>query len=469
MNHMNPIIRTDSYKVSHYKQYPPGSAFVTSYIEPRWNKDRSIDRVVFFGLQAFLESLQPITLQDVYEAELLFTAHGEPFNRSDWLKIVEDYDGKLPIKITALPEGTVHGFGVPQVQVKNTDPRFPWLTSYVETMLVRAVWYPSTVASVSRSIKVKIAKYLEKTSDDPNWKTNILPFRLHDFGSRGASSGETAALGGMAHLVNFMGTDTVEALVAARRFYDADMAGFSIPASEHSTITTWGREGEADAYANMIKQFGGQGKIFACVSDSYDLWNAIDNIWGTQLHDQVVNNGGVLVVRPDSGDPVTVVLEAITKLGNKFGYTVNSKGYKVLAPCVRLIQGDGINPKSIVDILDVLVENGWAAENIAFGMGGALLQNVNRDTLGYAMKANNLVIMDDNGAMIENRPVFKNPITDHGKSSKAGVQGVIRRDGELVAVPVAEVGDDNQLELVFYNGDIVRRSSWDMIKARADI
>lgn len=469
MNHMNPIVRTDSYKASHFKQYPPGSAFVTSYIEPRWNKDRSIDEVVFFGLQAFLESLQPITLQDVYEAELLFTAHGEPFNRADWLKIVEDYDGKLPIKIYALPEGTVHGFGVPQVQVTNTDPRFPWLTSYVETMLVRAVWYPSTVASVSRSIKKKIANYLEKTSDDPNWKTNILPFRLHDFGSRGASSSETAVLGGMAHLVNFMGSDTVEALVGARRFYNAEMAGYSIPASEHSTITTWGKDGEADAYRNMIRQFGGNGKIFACVSDSYDLWNAIDNIWGTQLHDEVVNNGGVLVVRPDSGDPVTVVLQAITKLGDKFGYTVNSKGYKVLAPCVRLIQGDGVNLKLIVEILDVLVDNGWAAENIAFGMGGALLQNVNRDTLGYAMKANNLVLTNEQGNIVESRPVFKNPVIDHGKASKAGIQAVVERDGKIIAVPATDANDEDMLGLVFHNGDIVRRTSWEFVKARAEI
>ena len=182
------------------------------------------------------------------------------------------------------------------VQVINTDPRVPWLTSYIETALLRAIWYPTTVATISYGIKEIIKEYLDQTSDDTKAQ---LPFKLHDFGARGTSSQESAMLGGMAHLVNFQGTDTLSAIVGARRYYNANMAGFSIPASEHSTMTSWGKEGETDAYTNMIKQFAGEGKIFAVVSDSYDIYNAVSNIWGITLKEEVKKSGATLVIRPD--------------------------------------------------------------------------------------------------------------------------------------------------------------------------
>jgi nicotinamide phosphoribosyltransferase len=374
----NIILLTDSYKYSHLHQYPADTEFVSSYIESRGGEDES----VFFGSQALIKEYligEVVTREMINEAEEFVTAHGEPFYREPWDIIVEEFNGRLPIEIQAVAEGTVMPTSNVQLQITNTDPRFFWLPSFLETLILRGIWYPSTVATKSRKLKKVIAAALHKTSDVP--VMDQLLFKLHDFGARGASSSETAMLGGMAHLVNFMGTDTVEGLVGARRFYGEAMAGFSIPASEHSTITAWGRTGETAAYNNIIELFSGEGKLYACVSDSYDIFNAVRNIWGGELKEKVINSGGTLVVRPDSGDPLTVPVEVIEILMEQFGYTVNSKGFRVLPPYIRVIQGDGINEHSLVQIIENLIAHKISVDNIAFGMGGGLLQAWDRDTL----------------------------------------------------------------------------------------
>ncbi|MEO1380659.1 MAG: nicotinamide phosphoribosyltransferase domain-containing protein, partial [Pseudomonadota bacterium] len=281
---MNLILNTDSYKYSHFAQYPPETSAVSAYIEPR--RGGEYERVLFYGLQMFLKEYlsKPVTKAEVDEAEAMVTAHGLPFNRTAWDMLVERHGGFLPLMIEALPEGSVVPVGTPLVQVRNTDPDFYWLPTFIETSLLRAVWYPSTVATVSWHVRQMIAASLERTCDDP---AGVLPFRLHDFGARGATSFEQAGIGGSAHLVNFMGTDTVSGLVYAKRFYGEEMAGFSIPAAEHSTMTSWGEEREADAYENMLDQFGGDQKLVAVVSDSYDLFRAVRKIWGEELKDKV--------------------------------------------------------------------------------------------------------------------------------------------------------------------------------------
>ncbi|MFP8967744.1 nicotinate phosphoribosyltransferase [Pokkaliibacter sp. CJK22405] len=453
----NLILNTDSYKTSHFLQYPVGTKYVSSYIESRGG---AFDETVFFGLQAFLKEYlsKPITREDIDEAEVVCLAHGVPFNREGWDYILEAYKGFLPIEIEAVPEGTRFATRNVLVQVVNTDPKCAWLTSYIETALLRAVWYPTTVATVSNACRRIIARYLEETADD----LSGLPFKLHDFGARGASSEETAAIGGLAHLVSFQGTDTLSAIMAARRYYNADMAGFSIPAAEHSTITSWGRDGETEAYANMLKQFGGEGRLVAVVSDSYDLWNAIDNLWGGSLKEQVQTMGGTLVVRPDSGDPVEIVPQAIERLMASFGYRTNLQGYKVLPDCVRLIQGDGVSVKSIEAILEAMKRRGLSADNVAFGMGGALLQKVNRDTQRFAMKAS--AICTEYW-----QDVFKDPKTDPGKRSKAGRLALIRdEEGNFKTVRRDSVSErDNCLVTVFRNGTLMGEYNLTEIRARA--
>lgn len=453
----NMILNTDSYKTSHYAQYPAGTEYVSSYIESRGGV---YPATVFFGLQAFIKEYlsRPISAEDVEEAEAVCTAHGVPFNREGWDYILQTYDGYLPVEIEAVPEGAVVPTGNVLVQVINTDPTCAWLTSYVETALLRAVWYPTTVATVSRNCREIIERYMTETADG----SDGMPFKLHDFGARGASSLESAAVGSAAHLVNFMGTDTLAGIMAARRYYGADMAGFSIPAAEHSTITSWGRDGECDAYANMIRQFGGEGRLVAVVSDSYDIWNAIDNLWGAELKADVEQMGGTLVVRPDSGDPVVVVPEAIDRLMARFGYTVNSKGYRELPGCIRLIQGDGVCAASIEAILRAMKARGQSAENVAFGMGGELLQKINRDTQKFAMKASAIKV---NG---EWRDVYKDPVTDPGKRSKRGRQALIRDSQGYRTVRADQLdGRQNELVTVFRNGEMITEWSFDTIRDRA--
>lgn len=456
----NLILATDSYKHSHFLQYPPEARAISAYIEARPNDFAG--EILFMGLQPYLLDYlaRPITQADINEAEAICTAHGVPFNREGWQIILDEHGGFLPIEIRALPEGMIVPTGVPLLQVETTDPRLPWLATFIETALLRAIWYPTTVATLSHQCRLIIRAGLETTSDDVEVQ---LPFKLHDFGARGTSSGESAGLGGMAHLVNFRGTDTMEGLIAARRYYGADMAGFSIPAAEHSTMTSWGRAREEAAYANMLDAFDGKGKLVAVVSDSYDLDAALTGIWGGSLRNKVLARKGTLVVRPDSGDPVETPVRAIKALWEAFGGTVNAKGYRLLDPHVRVIQGDGMTPATIAQLIDRLIEEGFAIDNIAFGMGGGLLQQVNRDTLRFAMKAN--AMRDAEGVWHD---VAKAPATDPGKSSKAGRQAVVVEAGSLVARRVDDVDDaDNLLRPVWRNGTMLVRHMFDELRARA--
>ncbi|WP_101775452.1 nicotinate phosphoribosyltransferase [Pasteurella oralis] len=457
-NFLNLILNVDSYKASHWLQYPPNTEHVSYYVEAR----SGYFDVVVFGLQAFIKEylLTPISQQDIEDAEVVLSMHGLPFNRSGWQCLIEKHHGFLPLKIEAVPEGTVLPVGNVVCQIVNTDPEFYWLAGYLETALLRAIWYPSSVASISYFCKQKIKQALEKSADN----LDGLPFKLHDFGARGASSLETVALGGLAHLVNFNGTDSVSALLAARRWYNAtQMPAFSIPAAEHSTITSWGKEREVAAYDNMLNQFAGKDKIYAVVSDSYDLWYALENIWGSKLRDKVKQLGGTLVIRPDSGEPVEVICRALTILENKFGSTINSKGYKVLPDCIRLIQGDGINCNSIVPILEAIMAHGFSADNVNFGMGGGLLQHVNRDTMSWAMKASAAKIVS------KWQDVYKDPITNRAKRSKRGVLALVKQQERWQTVLQQELGErENQLRTVFLNGQLLIDDDLETIRTRTE-
>lgn len=459
---LSPILTVDSYKTSHFNQYPAGTTRVSSYIESRGGR---FPDAVFFGLQAFIKAylMKPITMEDVEFAAELFAAHGVPFYKEGWVQVVLGWGGYLPVTIEAVPEGTVMPTGNVQAQV-TCAPGFWWLTSYIETALLRAVWYPSTVATLSREAKKVILEGLRLTSDDPEGQ---LPFKLHDFGARGATSSEAAMLGGMGHLVNFMGTDTIEAIIGARRFYSEPMVGFSIPATEHSTMTSWTRDGEVDAYRNLIQHY--PTGLVACVSDSYDIFNAVDNIWGGELKDEVMARDGTLVVRPDSGDPTVMPLDVIEALMDKFGFSTNKVGYKVLPDQVRVIQGDGMNIDSIAVLISNATKRGISVDNFAMGMGGGLHQKVDRDTMKYAMKANAVEV---DGEWVD---VYKDPITDKGKKSKRGRLALVKRDGEFTTirkddmVKGAHGVEKNHLRTVYENGRLLIDDDFSSIRARASL
>lgn len=458
----NIIIDTDSYKASHYLQYPPGTTSMFSYIESRGGEYQN---TVFFGLQYYLKKYlsHRVTVEEVEEAKEFFEAHGEPFNYEGWMYIAKELEGKLPVRIRAVPEGSVVPTHNILVSIESTDPKVFWVVSWIETMLLR-VWYPINVATRSHKIRGIILEALKASSDDPDAE---ISFKLHDFGSRGVSSQESAAIGGAAHLVNFMGSDTVVGVRCANKFYNTKMAGFSIPAMEHSSVTSWGKENEVEAYRNMLKQTAKPGGLVACVSDSYNLWNACSHLWGEQLKDEVIKSGATVVVRPDSGNPPAVVLRTAQLLDEKFGSVVNSKGYKVLNN-VRIIQGDGINEHSIQEILDNLLDHDYSASNIAFGMGGALLQQHNRDTLKFAMKCSH-IYRTVHGEQVS-VDVFKDPITDHGKVSKAGRLDLIRdMSGNWSTVKLADKEQHllTVMQTVYENGKILVDQDFETIRSRA--
>lgn len=460
----NIILKTDSYKVSHWGQYPHGTQTVYSYMESRGGKWTD---TVFFGLQYYLKEYlqgQAVTQEDIaYAKERLDKHLGDGmFNAQGWDYIVTKYGGRLPVSIKAVPEGTPVPTGNPLIVIQNTDPQCWWLTNYLETLLVQT-WYPSTVATQSREMKALIRKYLSKTGDPSG-----IDFKLHDFGFRGVSSCESAGLGGMAHLVNFKGTDTIEALEFASKYYGEDMAAYSIPASEHSTITSWGRENEDIAFRNMLERY--PKGLVACVSDSYNIFEAISHKWGAYpLKDMIMQRDGTLVIRPDSGEPVSVLVtgnENICDLiWEKFGGTVNEKGYKVFDPHVRIIQGDGVNIESIDAILYAMQRKGYSADNIAFGSGGALLQQLNRDTLAIATKCSAVQI---DGTW---RDVWKDPVTSHSKQSKRGrVTTLMSEAGGfrtwLQDDPVPEGWKDCMVE-IFRDGEILKEWTFSEVRNNA--
>lgn len=452
----NILLLTDSYKVSHYRQYPPGTERVFSFFESRGGR---YPEVLFFGLQYLIKKYlngQVVDEKKIAEAKELFADHfgtEDMFNEAGWRYILEKHEGRLPIEIRAVREGTRVPVSNALITIVNTDPYVPWLTNYLETLLVQA-WYPITVATQSFFMKQTILHYLTETGTP-----ETINFKLHDFGYRGSTTNDSAGVGGAAHLVNFMGTDTIEALVVAKCYYGERMAGFSIPAAEHSTITSWGKDQESDAYANMLAQYP-KGFV-AVVSDSYNIFNACDALWGTKLHDAVLKRDGVLVIRPDSGDPVKILPEVLSILADRFGCVENEKGYKVLNPKVRLIQGDGIDYQSVGVILESLKEAGWSADNIAFGSGGGLLQKVDRDTQKFAFKCSAVEV---NGVW---KDVFKDPVTDAGKRSKAGRLMLTHNGERYETIKQGGAYRENLLVPVFRNGMLFVDETFANIRKRA--
>ncbi len=444
---------SDSYKYSHYEQYPPKTEKIYSYFESRGGE---FGFIIPFGITYYIKRYltgKVITPARIQRMKKLIDGHMGPgtFNEEGFNRLYQKYGGYLPIKIYALPEGTVAGVRQPLMAVENTDTEFFWLTNFLESLLVQA-WYPTTVASNSFRSRKLIKKYLEETSTlEGEEFEGCLNFRLHDFGQRGVSSVETGGIGGMAHLLSFLGTDTVSAMIFAQDWYNEDddfIAGFSIPASEHSTITSWGKENEIEAFRNMLEKHKDY-PLVACVSDSYDIRDAVDNKWGKVLKDDILEREGTLVIRPDSGDPVFTTEYIAKSLWNNFGGKVNDKGFKVLDSHVRIIQGDGIDYQMIDDILANFKKLGFSAENIAFGSGGGLLQKWDRDTAKFAFKCSEAII-DGESVDVRKYPMSFDSEGNYSVSSK------ISKAGRF----------DDELELIFEDGKLLKEEKFSDIRKR---
>jgi nicotinamide phosphoribosyltransferase len=477
---------TDSYKHSHHPLLPEGTEVVYSYGEARVGGQ--FKEITFFGLQYIIGRYltgQVVTREKIEEAAAFCKGHfgnEAVFNRKGWEHILAVHGGKLPIRIRALPEGTTVPEGTALFTIENTDPEVPWLTNFLETLIMQ-VWSPTTVCTGSREVKKIIARYLEETGDPAG-----LSFKLHDFGYRGVSSLETAALAGAAHLVNFMGTDTLAAMPLLRDYYGIDtVPGFSIPATEHSIMTSRGPEGEADVVRKILATY--PTGLVAMVIDSYDAIGFIKNVIGgnPDILETIRNRQGTVVFRPDSGSLPEIDIKVFNALEEVFGSETNPKGYRVLPPYVRMIQGDGIKwlegylvpTHTVEDILAAFKDAGISADNIAFGSGGGLLQAFNRDTCRFAIKCSAMQI---NGEWVD---IFKQPKTDPTKNSKRGRLVVVRSvSGKWVTTSPEHLRSlqsdasgnyhegsifQNYMTTKFLNGEMVRLETFDQIRELAKL
>ena len=463
----NVILDVDSYKLCHQAMY--GRLGVTgafSYIEPR----STADKILYFGFQMWLKRLKPITMAMVDQAEAFFGAHiingKEIFPRKDWEKVVNVYGGFPPLRIRSIPEGTIIDSRNALVTIESTDPELSWMVAYFETTMLRAVWYPTTVASRSMTIRNILKKYITETSD-----LNVaeaIAFMFHDFGARGVSSKESAGIGAAAHLATgAMGTDTITGVLFANTYYNSPMSGFSVFATEHSIMTMRGREGELKTVDDLLEEFGrfGPGTIVSIVSDGYDIFNLARAFCSGPLKEKILAMGIKLVVRPDSGDAVTVIEELFRIFEEGYGVTINSKGYKVLN-VVRILQGDGLSAPSDFERICMAVKAAmFSIENMVFGQGGGLLQMVNRDTYKFAEKT---CAAEVDGQWID---VFKDPITDAGKRSKKGRLTVVKNlVGEFMTIRIDEMNENHTevMETVWENGQLIKEYTLDEIRERAN-
>lgn len=467
--HQNILLLADAYKYSHYKLYVPGTNKIYSYLQSRGG---DFDATTFFGLQYLLTHYLEgavITKEKIDEAEGVLTqvfGRDDVFSRANFEYILQAHGGRLPVRIKAVPEGTVVPVNNVLMSIENTDPKCFWLTNFLETLLMQ-VWYPCTVATLSREIRKVITSYYNDTASASAFAG--IDTILNDFGFRGVSSVESAGLGGAAHLLNFRGSDNIAGSVLAEKYYGATHAfGLSVPATEHSVCTLLGEEGELEVFRHVLTTF--PNGVVSCVSDSYDILRACSEYWGTELKELVLSRDGVLVIRPDSGDPVFTLLKVFAILMQKFGYSINEKGYKVLPPQVRVLQGDNINLTSIRHIFGALKVNGISAENLVLGMGGALLQKPDRDVQRYAFKCSYAEI-DGVGRDVRKNPLeidAKGRMVESFKKSMAGELKLVLTPGGYQTVrkeTMPELVD--QLVTVFEDGVLYNKVKFEDARTRA--
>lgn len=406
----NPVYSADSYKYSHYDQYNTSMVSMFDYYENRGNGPVIFTGLSYYIARYFQDNL--LTNRMVKRMEKDAKVHGVSFNADAFYTIVKEYGGKLPLRIRAVPENKLYPAGVPLFTVESTDKRFAWIAGLVETVLMK-VWYPSAVATKSYNVKEILKKYYEKTSMAPD--VAIL-FGFHNFGNRGSTSEEAVLIGGMAHLTQFLGTDSFKAIRAAEIIYGKG-EGYSIDATEHSTTTSWGKIKEWKFLVNYVKSRIAKGqKMFAAVMDSYDYYALVSRVVAkdSEVRKMLEDAGAKLILRPDSGDQLEILGWTANELKNSGSFYKNDKGYYT-SDNFGVIWGDGVRPETIDAMAEQWINDGMSMDVLAFGSGGDLMQNVNRDTHKTAIKCSSVELEDGS-----RQDVFKDPITDKGKTSKKG-------------------------------------------------
>lgn len=472
-----PMLLCDFYKITHRKQYPIGSQVIYSTFTPRSNDlAPHIDRVVSFGIQAFLQkylinyfnqNFFARPKQDVVEEYTDFVKRTLHINCSG-SHIAQLHDlGYLPLKIKSIPEGLSVGLKVPVMTIENTHPDFFWLTNYIETLVNVSLWLPMTSASVARVYHKTLTAFAHETCEN----LEHIPFQSHDFSMRGMSSLESAEVSGAAHLIAFRGTDTIPAISYIEHYYgSSQLIGTSIPASEHSVMSAHGID-ELSTFRYLMAQFPHH--MISIVADTTDFWHNISvNLPILKAEIMARSPEAKVVIRPDSGEAMAILCgdpTATTAYEQKglieclwdiFGGRLNCKGYKELDPHIGVIYGDGINFEKMSRILAGLKNKGFASNNIVFGVGSRTYQTHTRDTLGFAVKATSITINHLEKA------IFKNPKTDNGlKKSQKGRVKVLTLDHYVDGLTANDDFSDDLLQPVFENGQLLNHTNFDQIRA----
>lgn len=478
---LSAMLLCDFYKLSHRVQYPDKTEVVYATWTPRASRVEGVDKVVAFGFQAFIKewligffntNFFARSKEDVVAEYVRIVKHtlGQTVPYTKHIEELHDL-GYLPLEIKAVKEGTLVPLRVPMMTVTNTDPRFYWVTNYVETLGSCELWQMATSATMANEYRKKLEKYADLTGGSKEF----VGFQGHDFSMRGMGGVQAAMKSGMGHLLSFVGTDTIPAIQGMEYYYGAnvekELVGTSIDATEHSVQCSYGDD---DKYIKrMISDVYPNGFI-SIVSDGTDYWDVIGRVLPANKEAIMARNGKV-VIRPDSGDPVKIIcgdpagkteLErkgSIQALWDVFGGTVNAKGYKELDSHIGLIYGDAITLARCEEICQRLMANGFASTNHVEGIGSYTYQYVTRDTFGFALKSTSVTIAGDE------KQIFKAPKTDDGtKVSQKGRVAVVSNGANLVCVDQllsSSVVLGDLLEPVFKDGVLLREQTLNEIRS----
>lgn len=483
---LSPLHATDFYKTGHVAQYPPKTEMVYSNFTCRADTHAAVladfdHKTVFFGLQGVAQWL----LIELWNREFfqrpkeevlanyrrrLVTSLGLADPDISHVAALHDL-GYLPLLIKALPEGSRVDIRVPLFTIRNTHPDFFWLTNYVETQLSAELWKSITTATTAFEYRRLLNDYAAETGS----AADFVPWQAHDFSMRGLSGIHDSAQSAAGHLLSFLGTDTISAIDYLETYYAAEttFVGGSVPATEHSVMCMGGATDELGTYRRLLTEVYPAG-IVSIVSDTWDFWSIMTE-GARALKTEIMARDGKTVFRPDSGDPVKILVGdpeapegspeakgAVECLWDVFGGTVTAEGFRTLDGHVGLIYGDSITLDRAESILAGLKAKGFSAGNVVFGVGSFTYQHVTRDTYGTAMKATFGVVAG------EERELFKDPKTDNGvKKSARGLLRVDAVDGHFVLADRqtwdGEAG--GALAPVFHDGKLVRRQSLSDIRS----
>lgn len=477
---LDQVVASDSYKFSHWAMYEDGLEYVEANFTPRASRYPGINHMVHFGLQAWLVDFQqgwerwfalPKEEAMARYAKNLKTFLAPNFSHQN---IADLHDlGYMPLRFLSMPEGSIVPMKVPPILVQSTHKDFAWCVNFIESDLSAGYWHPSTVATIAWSLRQVFDKAAEETGGAPE----AVDFQLHDFSYRGQVNREAAMSSGAAHLLSFLGSDAVPAVPWINHYYpgeNGDVA-YSVPATEHSVMCSFGRANEIGAFKHQLDLF--PTGILSVVSDTYSLRQVIEDFL-PELKQQILDRDGKLVIRPDSGDPADIICGterefgkgktfyekgAIEALWEIFGGTVNEKGFKVLLDKIGLIYGDGMYKDRIEEINARLKAKGFASTNWVAGIGSYSYQMVTRDTFGSAVKATYVIV---NG---EGRNIQKDPETDSGLKKSATGRLAVLSTARGIPYLIEQANEDQRasslLQPVWENGKFLKAQSYADVRA----